>query len=161
MSNTSGILPSLEQAYEKIKYYCAYQERCHAEVKNKLYELGLNTTQVDILLCQLIEDNFLNEERFATKFVSGKLRIKKWGIHKIKAALNTKGISEYIIKKALSTLDYNIYLSNLQYLFEKKLEELKTNKLTYKQQFKIQQYLISKGYALADIQDCFKQHFSS
>jgi regulatory protein len=101
---------SKEEALQKAKHYCAYQERCHSEVKEKLYSLGMNKKEVDELLSELISDNYLNEERFAILFAGGKFRIKQWGRIKIKYALKQKQVSEYCIKKALAAIyerDYN------------------------------------------------------
>ncbi|HEV8079593.1 MAG TPA: hypothetical protein VGP43_02700 [Chitinophagaceae bacterium] len=75
-----------EQALPKIKLYCAYQERCHKEVKEKLYSLGLYKKDVEQLISQMIEENYLNEERFAIQYAGGKFRMNKWGRIKIKHA---------------------------------------------------------------------------
>jgi regulatory protein len=79
------------EAHAKIQRYCAYQERSHKEVKNKLYEYGLYPGQVDELLSQLISEGFLNEERFAKAFAGGRFRMKKWGRLKIKNELEFNG----------------------------------------------------------------------
>ena len=86
---------SKDEALQKAKQYCAYQERCHTEVKAKLYELGMNKKEVDELLSELISDNYLNEERFAIQFAGGKFRIKQWGRIKIKYAHKKKKEREY------------------------------------------------------------------
>src|SRR6187401_2447386 len=90
-----------EKALQKIKHYCAYQERSHYEVKEKLYSFGLYKNEVELLLSQLVEENYLNEERYAIAFAGGKFRIKQWGRVKIKYELKQKQVSEYSIKKAL------------------------------------------------------------
>ena len=90
---------SKEEALQKAKQYCAYQERSHSEVKEKLYSFGLYKKDVDELLSELISENYLNEERFAIMFAGGKFRIKQWGRIKIKYALKQKQVSEYCIKK--------------------------------------------------------------
>ena len=92
-------------ANEKLKKYCAYQERSHKEVVDKLYKLGLYKNEVDQVLIALIQDDFLNEERFAQAFVSGKFRIKRWGRVKIKSHLKQKHISDYCIKKGMQEID--------------------------------------------------------
>ena len=89
-----GILPR-EQAFLKIKHYCAYQERSHKEVMGKLYDLGLFKKDAELLVSQLIEEGYLNEERFAIQFAGGKFRIKQWGKKKIVYALKEKQVSEY------------------------------------------------------------------
>ncbi|MBP6234345.1 MAG: RecX family transcriptional regulator, partial [Chitinophagaceae bacterium] len=90
-----------EQALQKLKHYCAYQERCHSEVKEKLYQLGVWKKEHDEIIASLIEENYLNEERFAVAYAGGHFRIKQWGRIKIKYELKQKQVSEYSIKKAL------------------------------------------------------------
>src|SRR5882672_2796840 len=114
-----------QQALPKAKHYCAYQERSHREVKDKLYGFGLNTKEVDQILSTLIEENYLNEERFAIQFAGGHFRTKKWGRVKITYALKQKQVSPYCIKKALKQIDEDEYLKTLQKLFEEKLRTLK------------------------------------
>ena len=68
-----------EVALQKLQAYCAYQERCHSEVESKLYQLGIFGDAADAIIAQLIEDNFLNEERFAIAYARGKFQMKSWG----------------------------------------------------------------------------------
>ena len=134
------------QALPKIKHYCAYQERCHSEVKEKLYSFGMNKKEVDELLSELISDNYLNEERFAVLYAGGKFRIKQWGRVKIKYALKQKQISEYCIKKALAAIDEHDYNRTAQKLFEQKLKTLKTEKNIFIKKRKLQDHLMQKGF---------------
>ena len=90
-----------EQAYAKIRQFCAFQERSHQEVKMKLSGYGISWTDANLLLSKLIEENFLNEERFAAAFVGGKFRIKQWGRKKIEMELKKRQVSSYSISKAL------------------------------------------------------------
>ena len=95
----------IEKGLQKIKYFCSYQERSHQEVKEKLYSFGLYKYEVEALVAQCIEENYLNEERYALAFAGGKFRINNWGRLKIKFALKQKRISEYCIKLALNSID--------------------------------------------------------
>lgn len=135
-----------EQAIPKIKQYCAYQERCHAEVRDKLYSFGLHRKDVDEVIVQLIEENYLDEERFATKFAGGKFRIKHWGKNKIKQALKQKQVSDYCIKKALKEIDAADYIKTFEKLVEQKLKALKSEKNIFIKKRKMQDYLLQKGY---------------
>lgn len=135
-----------EKAFQKAKYYCAYQERSHAEVKKKLYGFGLYKNEVEILLSRLIEENYLNEERFAIAFAGGKFRIKQWGKTKIKYELMMRQISDYNIKKALSQIEEEDYLKTLQKLAAEKLATLKSEKNIFIRKSKLQNYLVGKGY---------------
>ena len=143
---------SKEEALQKAKQYCAYQERCHSEVKEKLYSLGLHKNEVDELLSELISDNYLNEERFAVQFAGGKFRIKKWGRIKIKYALKQKQVSEYCIKKALADINETDYNRTLQKLFEQKLKTLKAEKNIFIKKRKLQDHLMQKGFEAGLIQ---------
>ncbi len=137
---------SKDEALQKAKQYCAYQERCHSEVKEKLYSLGMNKNEVDELLSELISDNYLNEERFAIQFAGGKFRIKQWGMVKIKYALKQKQVSEYCIKKALAAIDERDYNKTLEKLFEQKLKTLKEEKNIFIKKRKLQDHLLQKGF---------------
>ena len=137
---------SKDEALQKAKQYCAYQERCHSEVKEKLYSLGMNKNEVDELLSELISDNYLNEERFAIQFAGGKFRIKQWGRIKIKYALKQKQVSEYCIKKALKAIDENDYAKAAEKLFEQKLKTLKAEKNIFIKKRKLQDHLLQKGF---------------
>ena len=135
-----------DQALQKARQYCAYQERCHKEVKEKLYGYGLYKKEVEELLSQLIEDNYLNEERFAIQFAGGRFRIKHWGRVKIKYELKQKGVSEYCIKKALAAIDERDYMKALQKLFDEKLRTLKSEKNIFIKKRKLQDHLMQKGF---------------
>jgi regulatory protein len=137
---------SKEEALQKAKQYCAYQERCHSEVKEKLYSFGLYKNEVDELLSELISDNYLNEERFAIQFAGGKFRIKQWGRIKIKYALKQKQVSEYSIKKALKAIEENDYNKTLVKLFDQKLKTLKAEKNIFIKKRKLQDHLLQKGF---------------
>lgn len=135
-----------EQALQKAKQYCAYQERCHSEVKDKLYSFGLYKREVEELLSQLIEENYLNEERFSIQFAGGRFRIKHWGRIKIKYELKQKQVSEYCIKKALAAIDEHDYQKQLEKLFEQKLKTLKSEKNVFIKKRKLQDHLLQKGF---------------
>lgn len=129
----------------KIEQYCAYQERSQQEVRDKLYDMGLHKEDVENIISELIDNNFLNEERFATTFARGKFRIKHWGRIKIKQHLKQKKVSEYCIKKALSLIDPNEYEKIIIQLIEKKNRELRESDAYIKKQ-KVIRYVVSRGF---------------
>ncbi len=135
-----------DKALQKIRQFCSYQERSHQEVKEKLYGFGLYKEDVEALITQMIEENYLNEERFATSFAGGKFRIKYWGRVKIKHELKQKKISEYCIKKALAAIDEEEYLLMLQKLMKEKRQRLKAESNEYIRNQKVYAYLLQKGY---------------
>ena len=114
-----------EQALQKLRQYCAYQERSHYEVIQKLWELGIRKAEHDEIVSSLIEDNYLNEERFAIQYAGGKFRMKEWGKKKIYYGLKEKQVSDYCINKALKAISQDDYLKTLYNLAEKKYDSLK------------------------------------
>jgi regulatory protein len=134
-----------EQALQKLKQYCAYQERSHSEVKKKLWDLGAHKTFHDEIISKLIEEDYLNEERFAKAFAGGKFRMKDWGRKKILYALKGKGVSEYNIRKAMKEIDETNYDETLYQLARKKYDLLKHEQYLVRKK-KTQDYLMQKGY---------------
>jgi regulatory protein len=133
------------EALAKIQRYCAYQERSHKEVKNKLYDYGLYENQVDEIVSQLITDGFLNEERFAKAFAGGKFRIKKWGKLKIKNELEFLGLTKNCIQRGLKEIEAADYSKTLKTLIKKKSTEIHEVNL-YKKRDKVARFAIGKGY---------------
>ena len=146
-----------EKAFQKIRQFCAYQERNHHEVKDKLYGYGLYTEQIETLISQLIEENFLNEERYAIAFAVGRFRIKDWGKVKIKYEMKKNQISDYCIKKALLTIKPEEYRQKLQKLFEAKLKTVRAEKNIYNKKRKLQNYLLQKGYESSLINELLQE----
>ncbi len=142
----------VEKALQKIKQYCAYQERNHREVKEKLYGYGLYRDEVAELIAQLIEENYLNEERYAIAFAGGHFRTKDWGKVKIRHALQQQQISTYCIKKALLAIEDADYQKTLQRLFSAKLSSLRSEKNRFVKMKKVQSYLLQKGFESGLIQ---------
>ena len=134
-----------EQAFQKLKQFCAYQERSHAEVKDKLYKLGVWKNKHDEIIAKLIEENYLNEERFAIAFAGGKFRIKQWGRIKITYELKQKKVSDYCIKKALKQIDESDYLKMIDKLISSKIKSTKNLPLI-QQKKKLVDYLVGKGF---------------
>lgn len=146
------------QALQKLKHFCAYQERCHQEVKEKLYGYGLTTPEVEAAISALIEENYLNEERFAKAYAGGKFRMKQWGRVKIKYALKQKQISPYCIKLAMSEIDEEDYERILADLVEKQWDALKSEKNIFNRLRKTMDFLIRKGYELDLIKSAIETH---
>lgn len=134
-----------EQAVQKLRQYCGYQERSHSEVKQKLWELGVWRSEHDEIISSLIEDDYLNEERFARQFAGGKFRMKDWGRKKIYYGLKEKGVSEYLIKNAMAEIDEEAYQKTLRSLAEKKYESLKGEQYLVRKK-KTMDYLLQKGF---------------
>lgn len=136
-----------EQALQKLKHYCAYQERSHSEVKEKAYSFGLRKADVDELLAELIGEDYLNEERFAIQFARGKFRMNHWGRQKIISELKRKQVSDYCIKRALKEIDDDDYKEIGFRLAKKKWESIKGIGVNrFVKMSKTRNYLLQKGF---------------
>ena len=133
-----------EQALQKLKHYCAYQERCHSEVREKLFSLGVWKKDHDEIISTLIEENYLNEERFAIAYAGGKWRVKQWGRQKIKYALKQKQVSDYCIKKAMKQIDEDEYMDVMTKLAKEKYATLKKDQYLVRKK-KTMDHLVARG----------------
>ena len=145
---------SFLEAKSKLEYLCAYQERCSSELEKKMFDWGFNQEDTSQLISHLIANNYLNEERFADAFTSGKVNIKKWGRIKIQQQLKQKRISDYSIRKSLSMIDEVVYLKNLQSLALKKWKTLSKERDSYSKKVKVYRFLSSKGYETDLLRNC-------
>ena len=134
-----------QAAYVKAEHYCAYQERSQQEVRDKLYEWELKPGEVENIISGLIENNYLNEERFANAYVRGKFNQKGWGKIKIKQALKFKRVPDGLIRKALQTIGDDNYMKTLASILAKKSAAL-AEKNPLKRKYKLQQYALSRGF---------------
>lgn len=134
-----------DKLLNKARKYCSYQERSQQELRDKLYAWGLHKKEVEQAISQMIEEGFMNEERFAIAFAGGKFRMKNWGRIKIKLALKQKKVSDYCIRKALNQIDEKDYLKTLLKIissYSKKVSE----KNPLKKNYKVAQHVIGKGF---------------
>jgi regulatory protein len=145
LENKKPVVLDKKAALMKAEHYCAYQERAQQEIRNKLYEWGLHSADVEEIISELITTNFLNEERFALAYVSGKFNIKKWGKIKIKQGLKLRRVPDRMIAKALNSIDYDDYLKTVLDAAEKKLRTI-DEKDAFKRKYKLTSYLMGKGF---------------
>lgn len=132
-------------ALSKIESWCAYQERCQQEVRDKLYSWGLWKDAVESIISDLISRNFLNEERFAIAYAGGKFRIKKWGRQKIKVELKRRNITEAIIRRAMKEIETADYVNAIGKVLASKWQSEK-EKHPLKKKLKVMRYLVSRGF---------------
>jgi len=125
--------------------YCAYQDRCHHEVRQKLVKLGLYGDNLEEVLYDLVTEGFLNEERFARSFTRGKFRMKGWGRIRIEQELKKRQISEYCIRKGLEEIEATAYQKQLYATLQKKGDSLAGNP-PFEQRSKAGQYAIRRGF---------------
>jgi regulatory protein len=142
-SKTRKISP--QEGLAKIYRYCAYQERSHQEVKEKLFDYGLYPDAVNEILSRLITEGFLNEERFARAFAGGKFRMQKWGRNKIVHALQAHGLTKNCIQRGLQEIDNPNYWRTLKELIAKKLDQT-AEENRYKKRDRVARFAIGKGY---------------
>lgn len=134
-----------EKAWIRIQKYCAWQERCHSEVRQKLVSLGVRGLELEEMIVKLIEQNFLNEERFSKAFAGGKFRVKKWGRNKIRQELKQRQISDYCIQSGLNEIDEETYLQTLTELLFRKSRDYK-NKSDFELNGNLAAFCIRKGW---------------
>lgn len=128
---------------KKVLRYCAYQERCAQEVRNKLKTFDISSSDKEKILQLLVDEGYIDDKRYASTYVRSKMHLKKWGVNKIRISLKLKGIDDEIIKEALSEIDPEIYREELiKVLKSKKINETDD----YKRRAKLAQYGIQKGY---------------
>lgn len=139
---------TVAEAIIKARTFCNYRERCHVELRDKLYKLGLWTKDVNHVIGQMIEENLLNEERYAKSYARGHFYQKRWGKYKIIVELKQRGMNDRLIKTALAEIDEDDYLETIEKLIHKKQREVSGTKAIQKQ--KIARYLMQKGYQYQD-----------
>lgn len=136
---------TVDEIKRKLEQYCVYQDRCHKEVEKKMRDYELIPEAREMILLSLMQNNFLNEERFAKSFARGKFRIKKWGKQRIIRELKFKDISAYNIKTALKEIDEQAYLNTIYRITEKRSTTIsETN--NYKKKKKLIDFLMRKGF---------------
>lgn len=136
---------TLEEAKRSLEHYCAYQERCHKEVNEKLYNMRMIPEAIDVVIVHLLEHDFLNETRFAKTYVRGKYHIKKWGRKRLEIELKKREISTYNIKEAFKEISEVDYLHTFHELAEKKANTIKETNV-FKKRKKLADYLLYRGW---------------
>ena len=136
---------TVAEALDKLRNYCAYQERCHKDVKDKLRTMGMIAQASDQIIGTLVSENYLNETRFAQQFASGKFSIKHWGKVRIKRELNIREVSDYDINNAIKTIETGVYLDKIHAISDKKWQQLDRHNTQIKKQ-KLFQYLAYRGW---------------
>lgn len=146
---------SNEIALNKLKHYCAYQDRSHREVRTKLLKLEVYGDDLEEVMNELIREKFLDEERYACSFARGKFRLKKWGRIKIKQHLKQHQISDYCMRKAMKEIDEEEYIETLAGIIEKKKKDYDASD-SYKLKQKVISYCVSRGYEMNLVLECYE-----
>lgn len=138
---------TINEAKKKAERYCAYQERCHSEVTTKLRNMRMIPEAIDLITAHLIENDFLNEERFSRSYVRGKFNIKNWGKGRIISELQRRNISKFNIKLALQEIDEKDYLEKLDHIARKRLTQIAESNLQSRRK-KLADYLLYRGWEI-------------
>lgn len=138
----------MKEIAEKIRRYCAYQDRAESEVRLKLRQYEVTGGEAERMVAELKEEGFLDEERYVDSFVRGKINVKKWGIEKIKSHLLAKGVAAKTIEKYLTEVNRNLYAQNLHTVMEKWLRTHPDQPATSPTLYR---HLLSKGYSYQEI----------
>ena len=149
---------SVTEATRKLEQYCAYQERCHKEVIQKLKDMRMIPDIINQIVVHLINENYLNEERFAKSFARGKFRIKKWGRNRILNELKQRDISPFNIKIALKEINEEDYLKTFDELCTKRLAQITETDIKKKKK-KLIDYLLYRGWESSLIYEKVSTHF--
>ncbi|EAQ99772.1 regulatory protein RecX [Maribacter sp. HTCC2170] len=136
---------TLNEATKKLEHYCAYQDRCHKDVVTKLRGMRMIPEAIDHIVGHLIQENYLNEERFSKSFSRGKFKIKKWGRVRITNELKQRNITKYNIKIALKEIDDDLYIETFNQLAKKRLEAITETNIQKKKR-KLADYLLYRGW---------------
>ena len=150
-----------EEARRRMRKYCSYRDRCHSEVRTKLLSLKVYGQKLEELMTELIEDGYLNEERFSQNFARGKFRMKGWGKNKIKQELKRRGINEYCIKKAIQEIEKENNYADMLKKQIIKYTNARTNKYpNHELRRRVYTHCIRKGYEPELVSSCINQIFS-
>ncbi|APG60576.1 regulatory protein RecX [Christiangramia salexigens] len=144
---------TIDEALQKLMHFCAYRDRSQKEVEDKLKQMRMIPEAQEKIIINLMQEGFLNEERFARSFVRGKFRIKKWGRIKITQELKKREISSPIIKLGLSEIEEPVYRQTLYEIAEKKCALIKETN-SFKKKKKLSDHLIRRGYEPQLVFDC-------
>jgi regulatory protein len=155
MKEKSAVKWTKDNALANARRYCVYQERCHSEVRNKLLSHGLHGDFLEEIISCLIEEDYLNEERFAIQYAGGKHRIKGWGRHKIEMELRKKQVSAYSIRVALQSIGQDDYHDQIIRVLERRMQYV-ADKMKEVHEHEIVQFGLRKGYSYEEVQTALK-----
>ena len=144
-----------DQVLDKMAKYCAYQERCVKDVRDKLKTYDIPQEERDKILDFLLDNRFVNDERFAKSFVRGKLNQSGWGVNKIRFHLIQKGIDKDIIEEALGQTDEEVYRQRLIEILKTKAKTIKADS-DFEKKRKLAAYAMQKGFEGALVWEVLK-----
>ncbi len=144
-----------DHVLDKMAKYCAYQERCVKDVRDKLKTFDIPQTEKDKILDYLLDNRFVNDERFAKSFVRGKVNQSGWGMNKIRFHLIQKGIDKELIEEALGQTDEEMYRQRLIDILKTKSKTIKADS-DFEKKRKLAAYAMQKGFEGNQVWDVLK-----
>ena len=147
---------SPDQVLDKMAKYCAYQERCVKDVRDKLRTFDIPQEAKDKILEYLLENRFVNDERFAKSFVRGKINQSGWGVNKIRFHLIQKGIDKELIDEVLGQTDEEFYRQRLVDVLKTKAKTVKADS-DFEKKRKLAAYAMQKGFEAALVWEVLKE----
>jgi regulatory protein len=148
--------------FNKAAAFCAYQERSHQEVRERLRKWEVWGQEADEIIAELIVGNYLNEERFAKAYAGGKSRIKHWGKLKIKQELKRRGVSDYSIGAGMNEISPGDYKEGLRSLLVKKYPQLRrTDSDPRVIEMKLIRFSLGKGYEMDLVRETVREVMTS
>ena len=144
-----------DQVLDKMAKYCAYQERCVKDVRDKLKTFEISEEEKTKIIDYLLDNRFVNDERFAKSFVRGKINQSGWGVNKIRFHLVQKGIAKEIIDEALSQTDEEVYRQRLIDILQTKVKTVKADS-DFEKKRKLAAYAMQKGFESALVWEILK-----
>ena len=145
-----------DQVLDKMAKYCAYQERCVKDVRDKLKTFDLPQEEKDKILDYLLDNRFVNDERFARSFVRGKINQSGWGLNKIRFHLMQKGIAKETIDEALGQTDEDLYRQRLIDILKTKSKTIKAE-TDFEKKRKLAAYAMQKGFEASLVWEVLKE----
>jgi len=144
MNSTKNQL-TFQEALLRAQKLCSAEEKCKSDVRKKLFDWGINSENTEKVIAQLLQENFIDERRFAKAFSKDKMRLNKWGKIKIAFELNQKKLPRNVIQEAVSLIDEAEYLEVLKKETLKKLRSL-NDKDPFVMKGKLHRFASSKGF---------------
>ena len=149
---------SSDQVLDKMAKYCAYQERCVKDVTEKLKTFDISPKDKEEILHYLIDNRFVNDERFAKSFVRGKINQSGWGLNKIRFHLIQKGIAKEIIEEALQAFDEESYRQRLVEVLQAKAKTVKAAN-EFEKKRKLAAFAMQRGFEAPLVWEVLKEDF--
>lgn len=148
--------PEQKSAYTKSAAICSRSETCTHDIQAKLKDWGLNEDDSIVVIAQLKEEKFIDDERFARAYIKDKFRLNHWGKQKIEYMLRAKKINQEILELAFEEIEDEGYANELLKLLSDKAKTIKA-KDQYDKRNKLMRFAMGRGFESGKIYAAFKE----